>query len=83
MNWKGTQTEKHLLEAIAGGSLKSNEYDLYASAAKKEGYQQIAWLCEETVLYEKEHAKRLGKSLGIVQTTAENLEDAAARENHE
>jgi rubrerythrin len=83
MNLKGTQTEKNLLEAIAGESVARNKYDWYASAAKKEGYQQIAGFFEETALNEKEHAKRLGKFLGIVQTTAKNLKDAAAGENHE
>ena len=83
MNLKGTQTEKNLWEAIKGESLARNKYDWYASAAKKEGYNQIAGIFEETALHEKEHAKRLSKFLGVVQGTAENLKDAAAGENHE
>lgn len=83
MDLKGTQTEKNLLEAISGESVARNKYDWYASAAKKEGYQQIAGFFEETALNEKEHAKRLAKFLGVVRTTAENLKGAAAGENYE
>lgn len=83
MTLKGSQTEKNLLTAISGESVARNKYDWYASAAKKEGFQQIAGFFEETALDEKEHAKRMSKFLGIVGTTAENLKDAAAGENYE
>lgn len=83
MTLKGTQTEKNLWAAISGESVARNKYDWYASAAKKEGFQQIAGIFEETALNEKEHAKRLGKFLEIVGTTANNLKDAAAGENYE
>lgn len=83
MELKGTQTEKNLWEAFAGESQARNKYDFYASAAKKEGFQQIAGFFEETAVNEKEHAKRLGKFLGIVGSTAQNLKDAADGENYE
>ena len=83
MKLKGTQTEKNLWEAISGESMARNKYDWYASAARKEGYNQISGIFEETALHEKEHARRLGKFLGIVKSTDENLKDAAAGENYE
>ena len=83
MKLKGTQTEKNLWEAFAGESQARNKYDFYASAAKKEGFQQIAGFFEETAINEKEHAKRLGKFLEVVGSTAQNLKDAAAGENYE
>ena len=83
MTLKGTQTEKTLWAAISGESLARNKYDWYASQAKKEGYQQIAGFFEETALDEKAHASRLGKFIGIVGTTAENLKAAAEGENYE
>ncbi|NLJ73661.1 MAG: rubrerythrin family protein [Firmicutes bacterium] len=83
MKLKGSKTEKNLWEAFAGESQARNKYDFYASAAKKEGFQQIAGFFEETAFNEKEHAKRLGKFLGIVGSTADNLKDAAAGENYE
>lgn len=83
MTLKGTQTEKNLWTAISGESVARNKYDWYAGKAKKEGYQQIAGFFEETALDEKAHASRLGKFLGIVGTTAENLKDAAEGENYE
>ncbi len=83
MTLKGTQTEKNLWAAITGESMARNKYDWYAGAAKKEGYNQISGIFEETALHEKEHARRLGKFLGIVKSTAENLKDAADGENYE
>lgn len=83
MSLKGSQTEKNLWEAVHGESVARNKYDWFASAAKREGFQQIAGFFEETALDEKEHAKRLGKFLGIVGTTAENLQNAASGENYE
>ena len=54
---KGTKTEKNLMEAFAGESQARNKYTYFASKAKKEGYQQIAALFEETADNEREHAK--------------------------
>ena len=96
MNLKGTQTEKNLLTAFAGESQARNRYDYFASAAKKEGYEQIAAIFAETALNEKEHAKRLFKFLqggeveitaafpaGVIGQTTANLEGAAAGEKYE
>lgn len=83
---KGTKTEANLQEAFSGESQARNKYTYYASAAKKEGYEQIAAIFEETALNEKEHAKLWFKALhgGTVPTsTAANLKDAAAGENYE
>ncbi len=93
---KGTQTEKHLLTSFAGESQARMRYTYFASAAKKEGYEQIAALFTETAEQEKEHAKRMFKFLeggmveitasypaGVIGTTAENLKAAAAGENEE
>ena len=82
---KGTKTEKNLLEAFAGESQARNKYTYYASKAKKEGYEQIAALFQETADNEKEHAKMWFKLLqgGQIKSTAENLKDAAAGENYE
>lgn len=80
---KGTRTEQDLWAAFAGESQARNKYNYYAAAARKEGYQQIAGFFEETAENEKEHAKRLGKFLGIVKDTKANLADAAAGERHE
>ena len=54
---KGTKTEKNLMEAFAGESMARNKYTYFASKAKKDGYQQIAAIFEETAANEKEHAK--------------------------
>lgn len=54
---KGTKTEKNLLEAFAGESMARNKYTYFASKAKKDGYEQIAAIFEETANNEKEHAK--------------------------
>ncbi|HOB86112.1 MAG TPA: rubrerythrin family protein [Bacillota bacterium] len=96
MELKGTQTEKNILTAFAGESQARNRYTYFASQAKKEGYEQIAAIFEETANQEKEHAKRLFKLLeggeveiqaafpaGKIGTTAENLAAAAGGENYE
>ena len=82
---KGTKTEKNLMEAFAGKSQARNKYTYYASVAKKEGYEQIAAVFEETANNEKEHAKMWFKELhgGSVPGTIENLIDAAKGENGE
>ena len=84
-NIKGTRTEANLQAAFAGESQARNKYTYYASAARKEGYVQIAKFFEETAGNEKEHAKIWFKLLhdGAVADTATNLKDAAAGENYE
>jgi rubrerythrin len=87
---KGTETEKNLLAAFAGESQARNRYTYFASVAKKEGYEQIAAIFQETADNEKEHAKRFFKLLeggeveiqasypaGVIGDTAQNLEAAA------
>ena len=83
-NLKGTKTEANLQAAFAGESQARNKYTYYASAAKKEGLNQVAAFFEETANNEKEHAKIWFKLLhdGIPKTT-ENLLDAAEGENYE
>jgi len=85
MDLKGTKTEKNLMEAFAGESQARNKYTFYASKARKEGYEQIAQIFEETAGNEKEHAKIWFKLLhdGGIPTTAINLEEAANGENYE
>ena len=97
MELKGSQTETNLMCAFAGESQARNRYTYYASAAKKEGYVQIADIFTETANQEKEHAKRLFKLMeggeieipastfpaGPVGDTKTNLLDAAAGEEHE
>ena len=85
MELKGSKTEQNLLAAFAGESQARNKYSYYASAAKKEGYNQIAAIFEETANNEKEHAKIWFKLLhdGKVPDTMTNLADAAAGENYE
>jgi rubrerythrin len=93
---KGSQTEKNLLTAFAGESQARNRYTYFSSAARKEGYIQIADIFEETANQEKEHAKRLFKVLeggeveiqaafpaGVIGSTAESLRAAAGGEHHE
>ena len=93
---KGTKTEKNLLKSFAGESQARNRYTYFASAAKKEGYEQIANIFLETAENEKEHAKVFFKYLeggeaeitasypaGIIKNTKANLEEAAAGENME
>ena len=84
-NIKGTKTEKNLMDAFAGESQARNKYTYFASKARKEGYEQIAAIFEETANNEKEHAKIWFKLLndGDIPTTAENLKSAAAGENYE
>ena len=85
MELKGSKTEANLLAAFAGESQARNKYTYYASQAKKDGYEQIAAIFEETANNEKEHAKMWFKELhgGSVPSTIENLKDAAAGENYE
>ena len=82
---KGTKTEKNLMEAFAGESQARNKYTYFASRAKREGYEQIAAIFEETAGNEKEHAKIWFKLLcgGDIPATAENLKAAAAGEHGE
>lgn len=93
---KGTQTEQNLLKSFAGESQARNRYEFFAKIAKKEGYEQISAIFQETANQEKEHAKRLFKFLeggmveitaqypaGIIGTTKENLKAAAEGENEE
>ena len=93
---KGTQTEKNLLAAFAGESQARNRYTYFASAARKEGFEQIANIFTETAENEKEHAKVFFKYLeggdteivatypaGMIKDTKSNLEAAAAGENME
>ena len=93
---KGTQTEQNLLKSFAGESQARNRYEFFSKAAKKEGYEQISRIFQETADQEKQHAKRFfnfleGSDLeitatypaGIIGTTKENLEAAAAGENEE
>ncbi len=93
---KGTRTEKNLLKAFAGESQARNRYTYFASAAKKEGYEQISRIFIETAENEKEHAKVFFKYLeggdveitaaypaGIISNTKANLEEAAAGEKME
>ncbi|MFA5293537.1 MAG: rubrerythrin family protein [Phycisphaerae bacterium] len=96
MNLKGSQTEKNLLTAFSGESQARNRYTYWASAAKKEGYEQISAVFTETAEQEKEHAKRLFKFLeggeveiaaafpaGVIGKTVDNLKAAAEGENYE
>jgi len=93
---KGTKTEQNLLKAFAGESQARNRYEFFAKQAKKEGYEQIAAIFQETANQEKEHAKRFFKFLeggvteitatypaGIIGSTSENLKAAAEGENEE
>lgn len=93
---KGTQTEKNLLTAFAGESQARNRYTFFASKAKKEGYEQISGIFQETAENEKEHAERLFKFLeggtaeisasfpaGVIGETKDNLKESAEGENHE
>ncbi len=93
---KGTQTEKNLLASFAGESQAKNRYTFFAKQAKKEGYEQIAAIFLQTATHEEQHAKAFFRFLeggdleitatypaGVIGTTAENLEAAAAGENEE
>ena len=96
MEFKESQTEKNLLAAFAGESQARNRYTYFASQARKEGYEQIAAIFEETANQEKEHAKREFKFLkggaveisasfpaGVIGNTLENLKASAAGEHYE
>lgn len=96
MEFKGSQTEKNLLAAFAGESQARNRYTFFASVAKKEGYQQISSILQETADNEKEHAKLFFKLLkggvaeitaaypaGVIGSTLENLKAAAEGEEME
>ena len=85
MELKGSKTEQNLMTAFAGESQARNKYTFFASKAKKEGYEQIAAIFQETADNEKEHAKLWFKLLngGDVPSTAENLKAAAEGENYE
>lgn len=83
MELKGSKTEKNLETAFAGESQARNKYTYFASVARKEGYEQIAELFEETANNEKEHAKMWFKHLGGIGNTAANLKAAADGENYE
>jgi rubrerythrin len=96
MDFKGSKTEKNLLAAFAGESQARNRYTFFASVAKKEGYEQIAGIFQETADNEKEHAELFFKHLqggmvelsaaypaGVIASTAENLKAAAEGEKME
>jgi rubrerythrin len=96
MKFSGSKTEKNLLAAFAGESQARNRYTFFASAAKKEGYEQIAAIFLQTAEEEKEHGKLFFKQLkggdveitaaypaGVIGTTVENLAAAAAGEQME
>jgi len=96
MDFVGSQTEKNLLAAFAGESQARNRYTFFASVAKKQGYEQIAAIFEETAANEKEHAELFFKHLkggeveitasypaGVIASTADNLKAAAAGEKME
>ena len=85
MELKGSKTEENLIKAFAGESGARNKYTYFASKAKKEGYEQIAAIFEETANNEKEHAKMWFKLLngGEIKSTKENLKAAAEGENFE
>lgn len=85
MDIKGTRTEANLMAAFSGESQARNKYTYYASKAKKDGYEQIANIFEETAGNEKEHAKLWFKALhgGNIPSTIDNLKDAANGENYE
>ena len=85
MELKGSKTEQNLLKAFAGESQARNKYTYFASKAKKDGYEQIAAIFEETANNEKEHAKMWYKELkgGAMQDTISNLKEAADGENYE
>lgn len=83
MDIKGSKTEKNLLAAFSGESEARNKYTYFASVARREGYEQIAAIFEETANNEKEHAKVWAKALGLIGTTEENLKDASDGEHYE
>jgi rubrerythrin len=93
---KGSKTEKNLLSSFAGESQARNRYTYFASKARKEGFEQIAWIFSDTAENEKEHAKRFFTFLeggyaeivaafpaGLIGSAADNLKAAAAGDHHE
>ena len=81
---KGSKTEENLKAAFAGESMARNKYTYFASKARKDGYEQIAAIFEETAENEREHAKLWYKLLnGGIDTTADNLKSAVEGENYE
>lgn len=83
MDVKGTKTEQNLKAAFAGESQARNKYTYFADTARKEGYEQIAAIFEETADHEKAHARRALGFLGAIGKTEENLEAAAGGEHYE
>ena len=83
MKLKGSKTEQNLMTAFAGESQARNKYTYFASKARKDGFEQIADIFEETANNEKEHAKMWFKELNGIGDTAQNLEAAAEGENYE
>ena len=83
MELNGTKTEQNLMTAFAGESQARNKYTYFASVARKEGYEQIAAIFQQTADNEKEHAKLWFKYLGGIGDTAANLKAAAEGENYE
>ena len=83
MEIKGTKTERNLMTAFAGETQARSKYSYFASKARKDGYNQIAEIFEETAENEKEHAKMWFKLLGGINSTEENLKNAAAGEHYE
>ncbi|MDD7718943.1 MAG: rubrerythrin family protein [Eubacteriaceae bacterium] len=81
--YAGTQTEKNLEAAFAGESMARNKYTYFASVAKKEGYEQMSAIFQETADNEKEHAKMWFKELNGIGNTSQNLKSAAEGENYE
>lgn len=83
MELKGSKTEQNLRDAFSGESQARNKYTYFASVAKKEGYEQIAAIFQQTADNEKEHAKMWFKALSCIGDTTENLKSAAESENYE
>jgi rubrerythrin len=83
MDLKGSKTWKNLEAAFAGESQARNKYTYFASVAKKEGYQQISAIFQETADNEKEHAKMALKFMEGIGDTKANLKAAAEGENYE
>lgn len=83
MELKGSRTEQNLIAAFAGESEARNKYTYYAAKARKDGYEQIADIFEETAGNEREHAKLWFKLLHGIGSTEENLKDGAAGEHYE
>ncbi len=83
MDFKGSKTEANLLEAFSAESMARNKYTFFAGVARREGYEQIAAIFEETAANEREHAKLWLKEVGVIGDTEENLKNAAAGEHYE